>query len=356
MANQIQKRPVSIKEVAEFAGVHRTTASKVLNDDGNCKVAMVTRRRILKAAQDLGFSRNEDLSVPNCTLSFGLIGEARRYDKRENPFYSDVFDSVNEEAHRQGINVLLINNIEVLSLSHLLAQEKFAGVVILGTIATEMLVPFELAGKPLIGVEAQHHISSSILYTIHTDFSAGTRQAAEYLIGAGHRHIYYIGFGVRGREDAGCFERFGGVAAALKVAGLYDPGCRIIADHESGGSEQHIAVATGYRAMRTLLDRRPVFPLACVCYSDLHAVGVYKAAREMGLRIPEDVSVVGYDNIPQCEEMDPPLSTINVPRHELGRGAVRLLSDLERGMVPHETIVPSELVARESILHMPFDA
>jgi DNA-binding LacI/PurR family transcriptional regulator len=352
MEAKTKKRPVSIKEIADFVGVHRTTASKVLNDDGNCKVALVTRRRILKAAQDLGFSREHNLRVPSRTLSFGLISCARSYDRRTNPFYSDVFDGINVEAHRQGINIYMINNIQGLSLGQLLAQQKFAGVVDLGTITAEKLASFELAGKPLIGVEAQHHISSSILYTIHTDFAAGTRKAADYLISVGHRRIYYIGFGVKGREDAGCFERFEGVAAALKAAGLYDPGCRIIAEQSDEGSGEQTAVSTGYRGMKSLLERQPVFPLACVCYSDLHAVGVYKAAGEMGLRIPEDVSVVGYDNIPQSEEMDPPLSTINVPRLELGRRAVQLLLDLERGTAPHETIVPSELVTRASILPM----
>ena len=117
-------------------------------------------------------------------------------------------------------------------------------------------------------------------------------------------------------------------------------------------SEEQSASAMGYRGMKSLLERQPEFPLACVCYSDLHAAGVYKAAQEVGLRIPEDVSVVGYDNIPRCEEMDPPLSTIDVPRHELGCGAVKLFGDLEQGAARHETILPSALIVRESILHM----
>ena len=101
--------------------------------------------------------------------------------------------------------------------------------------------------------------------------------------------------------------------------------------------------------MKELLDRNPPKPFACVCYADLYAEGACQAAKEHGLDVPGDVSFVGHDNLPGSATMVPPLTTIDVPRVELGIQAVRMLLSIQRGEAEREIILPSRLIERQSV-------
>lgn len=342
---------ISIKEVAEVAGVHRTTASKVLNNDASIRINQATRRRILAAAQQLGFRRDEQFAAPRGVRNIGVLN-IFKYNKQLNPFFSDTFDGIDTEARQQGINLYLINNLERLNLLQLLHETGFMGMISLG-VNPEWLPIFELANKPLVGIEAPHHIHTPWLYAVRTDSVRGMYQATRYLIDAGHRNIYYLSFreGL-GRESQVSLERFSGVAMALREAGLPAGENRILTEFIHADAEEPAATARGYHAMMELLSRDVQFPLACICFSDLDAEGAARAAREKGLRIPEDVSLIGYDDIPAAANMSPPLTTISVPRVELGRQAVRTILDVEQGRGQHETILTNELVVRQSVLEL----
>jgi LacI family transcriptional regulator len=340
---------VSIKEIAEVAGVHRTTASKVLNNDAAFRINQATRKRILNAAQRLGFSRNDRFTPPRGVRSFGVLNTLK-YNKRLNPFFSDVFDGIDTEAREQGLNIYLINSMERMNILQLLYQPEFMGILSLD-VPQDLLAAFELAQKPLTGIEAPHHLTSSALYTVRTDSVQGMYEATRHLIAVGHRKIFYLSYRAPGgRESQVSLERFSGVALALKEAGLPVEENRVLADFICADGEEPAATARGYRAMLELLKRDISGPFACVCFSDLDAEGAARAAIEKGLRIPEDVSLVGYDNIPSSAEMSPPLTTVSVPRIELGRQAVRTILDAEAGHAAHETILPSQLVIRNSVL------
>ncbi|OHB55777.1 MAG: hypothetical protein A2Y07_10645 [Planctomycetes bacterium GWF2_50_10] len=343
---------ISIKEIAETAGVHRSTASKVLNNSSNIKINQATRKRILKAAQDLGFERNNRFVTPGGVRSFGFIN-VFHYSKNDNPFYSDTFDGIDVEARNEKINMYLINNMERMSLVHLLNQNDFMGVISVG-IDRNMLAAFEFTKRPIVVIEAPHHIDSSVLYAVRTDSSKGTYNAAKYLLNVGHRRIYYLGFSddPAGRENIASLERWDGVAKALREEKINLSERKILVRGINKGSEEASAIDMGYRGMCELLKRELQFPIACVCYSDLHAEGAYKAVFEKKLRIPEDVSIVGYDNVSRSQELKPALTTINVPRIELGREAVKVLLAVEAGVAEHETILPSHLVIRDSVLEI----
>jgi LacI family transcriptional regulator len=340
---------VSIKEIAEVAGVHRTTASKVLNNLAGSRINEATRKRVLEVAQRMGFARNDHFTAVTGVRSIGLLN-LQKYDKQLNPFFSDVFDGVDSEARKRGLNIYLINTMERLSMVHMLQQQGFLGLITVGA-TRALLVPFEMTGRPLVGIEAPHGLNSSSLYTIRTDSYRGMYDATQHLIACGHRHIYYLTYlQPNGRESQVSLERFSGVATALKEAGLPFNDSRILSEWLGGRDEQAAATSRGHRAMLELLKRKPPKPFACVCYSDLDAEGAMRAAQDKGLRVPQDVSLIGYDDIPRAEELSPPLSTVAVPRIDLGSRAVQLLLDLETGDAPHETILPSRLVLRDSVL------
>ena len=349
MDTKSQQTEVTIKDVADYVGVHRSTASKVLNNDKNFKSCNKTRKRILKAAERLGFVRNDSFHAPVGVRNFGLI-RMGWFDRTDNPFYSEVFDGINAQAHKEKLNMYLVNTLEKLNLLHLLRQEHFMGIITIGGVMEELLAPFELTQKPLIGIEAPGYLNSSVLYTVRTDSFQNMYRAARYVIQAGHRRIYYIGFTDNGKEPLASYERYEGVHAALKEAQLFTGRNKYLAEHTDKGNEYDTATDAGYRAMMQLLQDNPPLPLACVCYSDLHAEGAGMAAKERGLRIPEDVSLVGYDNINRAQEMSPPLTTTNVPRFELGCQAIRILLEIEQGIALHDTILPTNLVMRQSVL------
>jgi DNA-binding LacI/PurR family transcriptional regulator len=341
---------ISVKDVAEFAGVHRTTASRVLSNDPTYRVSDETRRRVLNAARRLGFVRNEHLVLPKKTRSLGVF-TIFQYSQHDNPFFSEVFDGIAGEARQQGVNLYLINCMEQTGLVHLLEQREFLGAVFIGGDVGEMLTPFELVGRPAVGVETSADLRSPMLYTIRTPQYEGMRSATEYLIQQGHRRVYYLSFTIQGKPISTSRDRYEGVAMALRQAGLYRGDHQITVELEQGLTEDAMAREMGYRAMEALLGRKPELPIACVCYSDLHAMGACDAAKTHGLRVPEDVSIIGHDNIRRAAQMDPPLTTVNVPRAEMGREAVRCLCELDAGTERrvHETLMPNALVIRNSV-------
>ena len=212
----------TIKDVADAAGVHRTTASRVLGNDPNLKIGEAVRKRILKAADRLNFVRHDRFTSPKGVRSFGLIS-VLRHNRFDNPFFSDVFDGIDLEGREQKLNVYLINNIERLNMLHLLRQEDFLGIIVVGEVTRDFLAPFELTEKPLVGVESPHHLDSSALYAVRTDSFRGMFDATDYLIRSGHTHIYYLSFrNPNGSECLVSLERFDGVAMALRNAGLFN--------------------------------------------------------------------------------------------------------------------------------------
>jgi LacI family transcriptional regulator len=342
-------RQVTIKDIASMSGVHRATASKVLNGVGDIKISSATRKRILNAAQELGFSIENAFHPPEEAKCFGLI-EASRYDKQANPFYSDVFDGIRSESRASGLNIFLINDFKRLDVMRLLSQENFLGMLAVGGVAMEQVASFELAGKPLVDIEAPHPHTSSSLYSVRTDSQKAMFEATCRLIEMGHKHIYYLSFLQKnGKEPHVSLDRFAGVAMAMQKAGLYHDEVRVATRASDEGSEFSSGRDLGYRAMQELLGRNPPKPFACVCYADLYAEGACQAAKDHGLTVPGDVSFVGHDNLPGSATMDPPLTTIDVPRVELGVQAVRMLLSIHRGEAEREIILPSRLIERQSV-------
>ncbi|MCF7818494.1 MAG: LacI family transcriptional regulator [Kiritimatiellales bacterium] len=342
---------VTIKEVAEMAGVHRTVASKILNNSKNSRISEVTRKRVLRVAKRLNFESEKKFSLPDETVSFGLLS-GFGYSRKENPFFSDVFDGIAEEAEKRGLNIYVINSAKRLSFRDLYQQEHFLGVIAINPDAG-ILTQFEVAKLPLVGIEAPHHLSSSLLYSIRTDSFQGAYNSTRYLIECGHRNIHYLGYSnSAGKELMHSLERFEGVAQALKESGLFKGHKPVSVPLEGGNSAHMVGESLGYAAMKKLLGTNPPKPFACVCFADTHAEGAYRAVRESGLHIPGDVSFVGYDNLASSSAMAPPLTTIDVPRYELGKAALTTLLEIEEGHADHDKVLATQLITRSSVLNL----
>jgi LacI family transcriptional regulator len=305
---------VTIRDVARAAGVAVSTVSRVLNESGY--VSAETRERVEAAVKELAFHPN--------MLARGLIIRASStialiVPDLGNPFFGPLIKGVEAEAKEAGFSVFICDTDQnpkgVGEWVGRLRQHFVSGVLFAvepqpsdleGLIADQ--IPFALVDQEVDGIAANR-----VLIT-HQE---GARTAVRHLVELGHRRIAHIA----GPRKGG-FLRFMGYLDALKEAGI-EPRPDWISDPGEFTFEH------GYSAMRRLLSL-PAHsrPSAVFCVNDMAAVGAMRAIEDAGLSVPEDLSVVGYDDILWARFIKPPLTTVSQPVEELGRMTVRLL--LER--------------------------
>jgi len=335
--------PVSIKEVAARAGVSVGTVSNVLNRPDI--VAQSTRRKVNAAIKALGFVRNESARQLRAgrsrTIGLVVLDVA-------NPFFTDVARGVEDEASASGLAVILCSSDELPQKQdrylELLAEHRVQGVLItpVGEVdeVGEQLAGLQRRGIPVILVDARSPSGGQC--SVAVDDVLGGDLAMSHLLEAGHERIAYIGGPLALRQVS---DRRDGATKALERAG------------RSAGQMQIIQtaapnVAAGRQAGETIgaLPARER-PTAVFCANDLIALGLLQAMTRLGLRVPEDVAIVGYDDIEFAAAAAVPLSSVRQPRHQLGRTAAQLLLEeaAETGTHEHRQVIfEPELEVRRS--------
>ncbi len=335
----------TIADVAERAGVSTATVSRVLAGLGGARPA--TRERILAAASELGY-RPSGIArslKSRTTRTFGLI-----VTDIENPFFPQLVRAVEDAARDEGYALLLCNASEDPDREgaylDLLAERRVDGVVIaassLGVHHREWL-----AASPLPVVLVNCGAPGVELPSIASDNVDGGRMAAQHLLDLGHRRIGVLTAPPRNVDGP---DRLAGVREALSRAlGLPDPP---VAMDDAG-------VQGGERAMRRLLADGPD-PTGVVAYNDLMAIGAMRAIRASGRRVPDDISLVGFDDVDLAAYVDPPLTTIVQATAAMGRWAVEQLSasvaaarDGERTLPAGPVLLPVRLEVRGSTASPP---
>lgn len=307
----------TIKEVSRRARVSISTVSRVLN--GTVPVSAAMRDRVLAAVRELDYRPNA-FARGLVTNRSGGIGVA--VNDLASPFFGLLIRGVELEAEAAGMHLLVSSGHadaakERAALEFLLDRRSDALVVHAEALPDEDLIEFMERPTPLVLVGRQ--LPARLDRCVYLDNEAGGRLATAHLLERGHRSIAHIA-GPDNFPDARA--RLRGYRTALTAAGIaYDERLVARADfHEDGG----------YRAMRELLARG--VPLTAVfSANDQMAAGVLQALREASLRIPEDVSVVGYDDVLLARYLHPALTTIRQPLEEMGRAATRIALGLLTG-------------------------
>jgi LacI family transcriptional regulator len=331
---------VSIKEVAARAGVSVGTVSNVLNRPD--RVAQPTRRRVNAAIKALGFVRNESARQLRAgrsrTIGLVVLDVA-------NPFFTDVARGVEDEASASGLAVILCSSDELPAKQdrylEFLAEHRVQGVLItpVGEV-DEQLAGLQQRGIPVILVDARSPSGGQC--SVAVDDVLGGDLAMSHLLEAGHERIAYIGGPLTLRQVS---DRRDGAARALERAGRSAGQMHIIQTAAPN-------VAAGGQAGETIaaLPARER-PTAAFCANDLIALGLLQAMTRLGLRVPEDMAIVGYDDIEFAAAAAVPLSSVRQPRHELGRTAARLLLEEATEADTHkhrQVIFEPELEVRRS--------
>lgn len=329
--------PVTQQDVARAAHVSVSTVCLVLRDDP--RISGATRARVLQVAQHLGYVARTALHAPDGAHHLGVLLAENGIHPSADHFFGEVLHGVTEEAERCGHHVS-VAAFDGLDLPRLAREGRAHGLILGGNpIHAEVIERVRALTIPsvFIGRYPGHLHLSAVL----TDNPAGGQLATEHLLRLGRRRVGFIS-GDPG-ESYMNDDRLAGYRRACRLAGVAVGPVWHSAGHAMGGVEG------GARGVHELLDAGETFDALFVA-EDLMALGALRALRSRGLRVPQDVAVVGYSDIHLASLSEPPLTTVHVPRRRLGRAAARLLEDLLTGRVepPLHVTVPPKLVVRAS--------
>lgn len=349
MGNQFpaSQKPATIQDVARIAGVSKGTVSKYLNSGSGYYVSATTRKKIEEVIAELDFQPNAIAQglTQNRTKTIGLIAADIR-----NPFYPDLVVGVEDVVEPAGFTLLLGSSKsdprKEASIVRSMIRRRVDGLILSSVRmnVSEISVVVK-SGIPL--VLASRNLREHVADTVIVDNVAGAKLAVEHLYRLGHRRIGHVA----GPLDVTPFlDRLRGYREGLQEAGLQLDESLITS---VGSSPEE-----GAKAARMLLDR-PDRPTALFVANDNMALGVLDAASELGLDVPGDVSIVGFDNISIAGLSALSLTTVDSDARWLGQGAARLLlSRIERNAQSAEqppvlTVHPARLIVRRTSGYAP---
>lgn len=333
-------RPPTIRDVAARAGVSHQTVSRVINDSPH--VTAATRERVLTAIRDLAFVPSPMARglIANRTRSIGVVA-----DDISDHFFARVVAGAEAEARRRGY-YLMIGSIEPDDEDggylRLMLERRVEGLILARP--SVPFVPADLvaargAGVPLVAVGFSGLPGVPV---VDVDNRQGGYDATRHLLEHGHRRIATV-VGPRGWPSAAA--RLEGYRHALRGASVAeDPE---LVEHAFGWG-----LESGRVAAARLLERGTAFT-ALFAHSDLIALGAIRQLRDAGLRVPDDVSVVGYDDLPVADYVEPALTTVHQPMREVGALAAGFVLDQIAGGAapkPETHLLPAVLVARQSVI------
>jgi LacI family transcriptional regulator len=333
---------VSIKDVAARAGVSVGTVSNVLNRPDI--VSETTRTRVRAAIKQLGFIRNESARQLRAgrsrTIGLVVLDVA-------NPFFTDVARGVEDEASQLGLAVILCNTDDQAGKEAqylaLLEEHRVQGVLITPVSAADQrLASLQRRGTPVVLVDSRSPAGG--LCSVAVNDVLGGELAVAHLLDAGHQRLAFVGGPASIRQVA---DRHEGALRALNQAGRDPAGLHVI-------ETLALNVAAGRQAGAELADQPDLSrPTAVFCANDLLAMGVLQEMTARRVRVPEDLAIVGYDDIDFAAAAAVPLTSVRQPRHQLGRTAARLLLDEAADDASHQhrqVIFEPELVVRRSTM------
>ena len=328
----------NIRQVAERAGVSIGTVSRVLNNKSG--VSDDTRQHVLGVAQELGYNTLKRASSSTSHVThLGFLNQVFAQDISANPFYADVFHGVEQICRELHIN-LSYSSLD-FSNSHFLpprflVDNQVDGLLLVGGGIPEKVAQTLIKTSPLPLVLVDNYFSDCGWDAVMIDNRRGIRLSVEHLITQGHRHIALIG----GPDHPSIVERR---LSYLETLRQHDLRPTIV-------TPRHLSHQDGQWSVVEILQQAPE-TTAIVCSNDEQAVGALRKLGELGYLVPDDFSLVGFDNINMVQFTTPPITTVCVDRLAMGQIAVQLL--LDRIKYPKRPVIKAtigvELIERASV-------
>jgi DNA-binding LacI/PurR family transcriptional regulator len=365
---------VTQKEIAERLNISQAHVARALSSQG--RVSESTRLRVEAAARELGYSLGSNNEARNLAARrygkpvrkgiVAVVFSSMTFDNsaspslREVPFFVPVLDGMEDEAEALGLDICLCP-LRSQELPRLIRERSVDGMVMLRPLFSD--ADLESLDLPSISF----HWSSPYSHSISPDDREGARQATRYLLDLGHRRIAFLG--MRFRPGFPWEQRLNGYLDAMRDYGVEvrdewietNPEWPILKPNSLCAGCGKCAVCIGWQTLMTKCghstkSRRPgqkaELPFtALVCYNDIVAMAAIQQAKKEGVRVPEDLSVVGFDDVSEQYNFTPQLTSIHLPRYEMGRSAIRLLHEaIEKGenMQQENRLLPVTLNVHQS--------
>ncbi len=348
----VRPRPVTMRDIAVATGVSRSTVSRILNDAPlTVPIAATTRERVLAAARDVGYRPNPLARALRGAPTM-LLGAIVR--DITDPFFAGAIEAVSAEARRLGYNIVLghahAEVTEAHALAAMLEARQCDAILLLGDMRDQPRLFEDLRDTHVPVVALWQGSELDLIPGVSVDNRSGIGTAIAHLSDLGHRRIAFVG----GRLLGDIRERQDAYAEAMaRLSGEVPP-----------GYIQHVAntPGDGEAALRSLMCLSPR-PTAIVSSTDVLAIGILRGALVLGIRVPEELSVVGFDDIPMATFTVPALTTLRMPMAEMAAAAIALAvgatgpivgggasdgNEADRRAHAAGRLFPPELVVRES--------
>lgn len=328
-------KPISIKDIARMAGVAHSTVSRALRNSP--LVSRETVEKVQRIATETGY-RTSAAARSLVTRRSDTIGVV--VTNIADPFVAGVVSGIEETADEHGLAVFLANSNgepeREVRVARKFEERRVDGIIVTASRVGDQYVPLLTHMRvPIVLLNNQH--PSSFAHSVMIANVQASLDATRHLIALGHRRIAYLGDRYGHQSDT---ERFSGYRKALKKSGIrFEPTLVVHGDGKPEGAAS---------AIEQLLAL-PQPPTAVFCYNDMSALGAMRRIRDHGLRIPADLSVVGFDDLYISQYLDPPLTTVRQPMRKMGRMAMETLLQIFAGADSGRDLkVPGELIVRQS--------
>jgi len=330
--------PLTLEDIARISGVSRSTVSRVINVDPN--VGERTRQKVQEVIQNLNFQPNmaaRGLAAGSSKV-IGLVIPVGISSIFSDPYFPLVVQGVSSACNHLGYSIMLWlaePHYERKTISQIIYNGLIDGVIVLAMLLDDPLIDrLSESNRPFMTI-GRHPTNEKIDY-VDVDNRSGAYQGVSYAIRAGHHRVALIG---GPRNTISGQDRYQGYLDALREYGLPIMAELVI--------ESDYSDAGGYQAMKRLL---PLHPDAVFAASDAMALGAIRAIQEAGLSVPEDIAIVGFDDIPPAATSKPALTTVRQPIVQTGKIVAEMLIDMieHPNAQPHRVVLPTELVIRSS--------
>ncbi len=338
---EMMKISMKSKDLAQMLGVSPSTISMVLNNKPG--ISESTRKLILNKIHELGIE-SSDFPTKSSISEFIYFMIYLKHGKvvGDTPFFSQLIEGIEQSAKSYRYNLLIVyfnEGDDISTALPLIHSGQCKGLILLATeMSIENIEPFTALGKPIVLLDS--YFKRLSLDTIIIDNTQTASSATRYLIEKGHRQIGYLHSAFHINNFS---ERKDGFYKELEHFGLQI--------HPDSEYKLTPTVDEAYKEMKEILASNPSLPTAFFADNDIIALSAMRALKESGYKIPEDISIIGIDNMPTCELMDPPLTTMHVPKQQMGILAMRRLVEKINGQLPEPFTIKvcTTLVERYSI-------
>lgn len=340
-----------LKDIAEYVGVSISTVSRVIQNDPTRNVNPETRKKIWDAVKELGYVPNQNArnlvtnnnqKKPLRTMKIGWVANPKNAEF--NPYFSQIYSGINDTLSNANYTLMNIFKEELhneTSLIKLIHESGIEGLILIDPI-DQSILNYIMKYLPVVGLDFFYTDKS--ISVIDYDRESAAKMVVDYFIEHGHRQIGFVGGGIGDNfKILDGEKRYKGFQKAMEDAGLeVNPNWVI---------NTRWKIEESYNEMNRLIrENSNHLPTAMFCASDMMAFAAMRATLENNLKIPDDIAFIGIDNTEMSKYSTPPLTTIDIPKYELGEMAAKTIIDqIEKKItLPIRILLPHQLVERES--------